>query len=78
MQVEAAPWLWWMQEWKVTQDRGTIVPVYSVFCACGMWTGDYATTRKSAKYRARKMGWKLTREAGWVCPDCQNGKDRVT
>ncbi len=39
----------------------------TVWCDCGEWHQDGA---RICRRTVRRMGWKLTRANGWVCPRC--------
>lgn len=51
--------------------KGHISTSKTVWCgACMEWSQYEEPTDKKAARRARRDGWTLTREWGWLCPDC--------
>jgi hypothetical protein len=52
--------------------QGYIGKYYTVWCGrCTRWD-DVPADRRPEKI-ARKMGWKSSKEYGWLCPNCVNG-----
>jgi hypothetical protein len=63
------------------ESRGQIGECYVVHCPCG--ESAYAdhdgspSSRREAAAQARKMGWRNTRNRGWLCPNCWSTEARV-
>lgn len=56
---------------------GRIEPEYSVTCGrCGEYLLEGSGTKARAASGLRKLGWSLTRQHGWICPDCTRRKER--
>ena len=45
------------------------------WCSCACcgkqdWIDAHTTSSATAARAARKLGWRLTHERGWICPEC--------
>ncbi len=57
-------------------DRGRIYTEYWIMCMCGHDGALGSRTKTRASKDARKLGWKLTKQYGWRCPECLLTADR--
>lgn len=50
--------------------KGRLTVDYYAVCSCGHSDVLAEGIRAKAIKAARRMGWKLTRDHGWMCPRC--------
>ncbi|GEN36118.1 hypothetical protein ADA01nite_35780 [Aneurinibacillus danicus] len=60
---------------RVSDFKGYIGKYYTIWCGkCIKW--EDVPVNSYPEKQARKMGWKNTKEYGWLCPDCIAGTTR--
>ncbi len=58
--------------------KGKISVEYTVWCGqCPVWNFVGTDTKKIAATRAKRAGWKHTKD-GWLCKDCCKGEGPTT
>lgn len=51
--------------------KGYISRQHTVWCGeCGNWEQADEHLAKNAQIRFRRLGWRKTKEQGWLCPGC--------
>lgn len=52
-------------------EKGYISTEKTVWCGgCNEWRQDSANTNAQMARIANEIGWRKTKEFGWLCPDC--------
>lgn len=50
---------------------GYISRQHTVFCGvCGNWDREESELKSKCIKVWKKLGWKLTKDRGWLCPNC--------
>ena len=58
-------------ECDVTRAKGGIRAYYTVWCgSCDEFRELGGKTIRACGTEAKKLGWRNTRERGWLCPEC--------
>ena len=59
------------------QHKGYIERCYRVTCRCRTQQVSFALLKRAAEGEFRALGWRNTKQRGWMCPDCQEEIEAV-